>query len=382
MTDPARALEGAQADRLAELLQRHPEEHVRVLDQVGALEIQDFPWSQVNEGLARDLAICFCFPPSQDTSGMVAAKRLRSRGLVTDVISQDLRGLRRTDPGAVRLVAPVLAQHHVVPGPTSMAGWEAVRRFTEEAWATFLGWEEVQGTYRSVYSRAVAVHSHFAAALIKTRRPGITWSAEFSDPMKVGVTGAERSGAVLDDRLSEEIAGQVARAGFDPAHGDALFDWAERIVYALADEVVFTNQHQMDFMLGYCAAEALATRARAIATVAHHPTPPAEAYELASSDLDIDPDVVNLAYFGAFYVTRDMGDLVAALQRLRQRDRDELRLHVFTDQPDRLAVEVAGAGLAGVVHARAYVPVLEFLSLTRQFECSWSTTTRRLLTTR
>lgn len=349
-------------------LRQFPDDHERVVADVTELGLREFPWPSVNAGLGRDLAICYCFPPFQDTSAMVAAKRLQERGLVTDVISHDVSAFRSRDPGSVALAEPVVGRTHVVTGPASLSNWRAVPDFASQAWATMRGWEDVQGAYRTVYSRSVAMNSHFAAALIKLRRPEIDWVAEFSDPMRLGVTGDERPGEVLDDWLSDEIRRGMQHAGFDPARGVKLFDWVERVAFALADRIVFTNQHQMDFMLRHCPDPALVDRARSIATVSHHPVPPAPCYDLVETRVDPEPGVVQLAYFGVFYTTRDLGDVVRALTRLHQHERAHVLLHVFTNQPDSLSLEVVRAGLAGVVRVRPFVPVLEMLSLTKQFD--------------
>ena len=54
--------------------------------------------------------------------------------------------------------------------------------------------------------------------------------------------------------------------------------------------------------------------------------------------------------------------------RLRQEERERLCLHVFTAQPDELALQIARVGLAGTVRVAPYLPVLEFLNLTTQFD--------------
>jgi hypothetical protein len=372
-TDPAVAalaheLMVVQAGRVNTYLREFPGDHPRVVADVAALGLRELPWSSVNEGLARDLAVCYCFPPYLDTSGVVAAKRLRARGLVSDVVSQDVSGLRILDPGSVRIADEVLARMRVVQGAASFSEWSAVPAFAEQAWEAVLEWEALQGPYRSVYSRAMAMNSHFAAALVKLRRPRIEWVAEFSDPLKINALGQERAGDVGDDWLSQELRAGMRAAGHDVGEQVALFDWAERIAYALADRIVFTNPSQMEMMLGYCADPTLAARVRSIAEISRHPVLPTRFYEQTAATLDRDGDAVHLAYFGVFYSTRDLGDIVQALVRLRQNERDRVRLHVFTSNPDKLTLEVVRVGLAGVVRVHPFVPVLEFLRLTTQFD--------------
>ena len=112
----ARVLSRAQAELINAYLREHPDEHARVAADATALGLAQVPWTWVNEGLARDLAICYCFPPDLDTSGLVAAKRLRERGVVTDVVSQDLSRLRTVDPASLQMAGEFLGRTRVVGG--------------------------------------------------------------------------------------------------------------------------------------------------------------------------------------------------------------------------------------------------------------------------
>ena len=314
----ARVLSRGQAELINTYVREHPDEHARVAADVEALGLRTVPWNWVNEGLGRDLAVCYCFPPDLDTSGVVAAKRLRERGVVTDVVSQDLSRLRTVDPLSLQVCGEFLGRTRVVGGWATFSGWGHVPPFATAVWEAVEEWEQEQGPYRSVYSRAMAVASHYAAALVKVRRPDIRWVAEFSDPLQVNAMGEQRVGDVVDDWLSDELRTAMRAAGFDAAEELGLFGWSERLVYALADEIVFTNPHQRDLMLGYCEDPALVERARSIAEVHSHPVLPQQYYELAPANLDCPRTAVHLAYFGVFYETRDLGDVVSALLRLRQ----------------------------------------------------------------
>ncbi len=372
-SDPAvaRVAQGlvlGQASWLNSYLLHHPADHGRLVEDVRAMGLRELPWRAVNAGLAHDLAICYCFPPDLDTSAMVAARRLRERGVVVDVISQDLSRIRTVDPESLRVATEVLDRTHVVGGGASFVRWSAMSAFTEEAWSTVETWEASQGSYRSVYSRAMAPPSHFAAALVKLRRPQVEWIAEFSDPLRINAVGEERIGEVDDDWLSRELHLGMVEAGFPQPEGLEVFDLAERVAYALADRVVFTNSHQRDYMLGYCPDRRLTDRVLGISEVSHHPTLPPDFYDMGSAELFLDPTKVHIAYFGVFYSTRGLGEILEALSRLTHLERDRIRLHVFTPQPDALTLQVVRAGLAGVVKPRPFVGFLDFLQLTTEFD--------------
>ena len=92
----------------------------------------------------------------------------------------------------------------------------------------------------------------------------------------------------------------------------------------------------MDFMLGHCDDPALVERARSIAEV--HSTSGATAGVLRAGPerpRAAHAGAVHLAYFGVFYETRDLGDLVQALLRLRQHERERVRCTSTPPSPTR-----------------------------------------------
>lgn len=360
---------GGQAARIRDYLTAHPEARGQVAAAAAERGVAHrLPWRQLNKGTARDLAVLFCFTPYLDTSALVAARRIREHGLVTDVVSQDMSAVRLTDKSSSLVAEEFLDEVRILPGKVELKGWREVRRFTEGVLEQVADLESAKGPYRSVYSRAMAVGSHFAAAALKLRRPDLVWRAEFSDPLLLNPAGEERAGDMEEDWLSDEIRKGVASAGFDPAPTDRLFEWAELIAYALADEIVFTNEHQRAFMLDYCRVPAAAERAARIATVSHHPTLPSSFYHLVEEPYALEPGVVHVGYFGVFYQTRGLTEVMDALETLPPRERLGLRLHVFTNKIPRLRHEALARGLADVIVVREFVPFLRYLNLTTRFD--------------
>lgn len=359
----------AHGDAINRYLRGAPDDHHQVVDEVrrrGLTSLTGVPWSRINHGLARDLAVLYCFTPYLDTSALVAARRLRERGVVTDVISHDLTGARAKEPTSDRVAAEVVDVARVLPGPVGFSDWPSITAYAEGTLAAVeeLEQEQEKGPYRTVYSRAMAANSHFAAAAVKLRRPELHWTAEFSDPMVRNPQGEDRLGDMVDDWLHDELRAALAEAGFEqPAESVRIYDWSELVAYALADELVFTNELQLKFMLGYCRDQRLVERVRRIARVSRHPTPPPDFYSLVHSDLPLDERVVNVAYFGAFYVTRGLTEVTSAIESLSAHERGRFRLHVFTARSEVLAMEVLQDGLVEVVNVEPYVPYLEFLNL-------------------
>ncbi len=357
----------AAAERIRETLMAEPERHGEVV--AGARERGvDLPWSVVNRGRARDLAVLHNFVPFIDTSGLVAARRLREWGVVTDVVSQDLSSRARRDDAGMRIPAEVLDEARILPGKRHDHRWSSVVAFTAAVLREVGDLEAAKGPYRSVYSRAMPPASHVAAAILKLRSPDLRWVAEFSDPLLQNAYGQTRNGDVEDDWLRAELSAGFRRHEHAVPDTDRLFGWAELVAYAFADEIVFTNQHQLDFMLGYCADPALAARAAGISRVIHHPVPSPELYRLAQPSYSLEPGKLHLGYFGNFYPNRGLTEITGALDALSLAERDRLQLHVFTSKPDVLTEEVLELGLADVIRVAPMFGYLEYLNLTTRFD--------------
>lgn len=364
-----RAATSGQAARIHAYLVQHPESHEQIRNDALVRGVSAVvPWRQVNHGMARDLAVLYCFTPFLDTSALVAARRLRARGVITDVIAQDLDSIRERDPASVQIAHEFLDDLEILPGNASFAAWEPTRRFVTATLEAVGTMQAEKGPYRTLYSRAMAPQSHLAAALVKLANPEIEWTAEFSDPLLMNAYGEERVGDIGDDAVTRALAEAITAAGFDLPDTRQLFSWAEQVPYVLADHIVFTNDHQRDFMLGYCRNRKAAERAAQISVVSHHPTLPDHFYRSESVEYPLTPDRVHIGYFGNFYLTRGLTEVTAALQSLTPAERERVRLHVFTDQPESLELDALRRGLSDVINARSYVPFLEFLNLTTKFD--------------
>ena len=258
----ARKMRDLMVDQAAEgirlLLLEHPDLHETVVEEVRRRRIPRMPWPVVNRGRATQLAVLFGYPPFLDPSSIVAAKRLTQLGRITDVVSQDISTLRKQDPGATRIASEYVDRSVMLPGVRRFDDWGSVRGYVEDALAQISEFEADSGPYESMYSRALAAHSHFAAALVKLRSPELHWVAEFSDPLLRNAHGGWREEQMEDDWLRRRLAGALKASGYDVPASNRTFEWAELIVYAWADEIIFTNRNQLDFMLGYCAHPALA----------------------------------------------------------------------------------------------------------------------------
>jgi hypothetical protein len=356
------------AEGLRQLLVEHPELHETVVEEVRRRKIPRMPWPVVNRGRATQLALLFGYPPFLDPSSIVAAKRLTQLGRITDVVSQDISTLRQQDPGATRIAREYVDRSVMLPGVRRFNDWGSVRGYVEDALAQVSELEADHGAYESLYSRALAAHSHFAAALVKLRSPEIHWVAEFSDPLLRNAHGGWREEQMEDDWLRRRVTSALSASGHDVPGDHRLFEWAELVAYAWADEIIFTNQNQLDFMLGYCAVPTLAERAATVARAAHHPVPPAHLYEVSRPRYPLPPSKVHIGYFGNFYVNRGLEDLTAALRGLSAVERTRVQLHIFTDEPEPLVLETLEHGLSDVITVNPLLGYAPYLNILTRFD--------------
>lgn len=364
---PVARLLGGQAANLGSWLRQHPGRRSEVMDRVAAMRIDDFPYGPINHESAEKLVVSYAFPPVMDTSGLVAARRLLLADEPYDVVTNTMKGLRQLDPGTELLVGKQLGRRHLIDGKPVSSHMPAIERFTNLALGRLADRHARRGAYQQLYSRSMWPAAHVMAAAYKLKHPETEWTAEFSDPLLVDVVGQHRFKELPPTPFAAQITAAAQAAGFDiPATN--FWEWVESFTFALADKILFTNPHQLELMREHAANAQLVERVDQVAQIAPHPTLPAQYYSLAPSDYQLDPDLINIGYFGVFYASRGAGDVFRALQHAPEKVRSRVRLHIFTDRPDDTLTEVRKAGAERCVQVNPYVPYLEFLNLTTRLD--------------
>lgn len=356
------SLKEAQAGFIARYITAHPDSEgqlVEVLDGVGANE---FPWPVVNRGKANDLVIAYCFPPFNDTSAVVCSKVVADRAKKVDVISANLKGIREEDPSLELIHAQWIDEQHVLNTPPAFSNWESIRAFAEEALTTARNIQKRKGrSYETLYTRAMWAGSHAAGALVKLQQPSISWTAEFSDPLRFGVDGEPREGAFESDAVSLALAAAIESHSPELLPVNSLFDLIEFSTVLLADELIFTNEIQLDYM-SFEYPDWLKQLVRSKSLVRPHPSPPHRAYTAKPCSYQFDDSRINLAYFGSFYSNRGLNDVLVACMNLDVEAREKIRLNLFTNSKAAVEQEAASLGLDDIVRVSSYLPYLEFLN--------------------
>ncbi|MBV1849262.1 glycosyltransferase [Catellatospora tritici] len=355
-----------QARFITEYLAEHPEDHRKVVEEVDKRRILNMPFEALTRRDARHLVVAFAFEPYADTSGIVMSKRVRARGEIVDLVQNDMGPIREADESLRVIAGPFVSRRMVLQTPNHFATWLSMEKFA------LAGMEQIKRRgirYESVYSRAHFAASHFLAAAYKLHNPGTTWVAEFSDPLLKDVQDKERGNRVRPSRFVKQLKAGLRQRGLPVPPGDNCFRWCEEVAYALADELIFTNENQLDYMMSYCSSPELVEIVRRKARISPQPTLPPDFYQMVRRPYPLDHDQVNLAYFGNFYATRGLDDVLVAIQQAPEDVRSRVRMHVFTSKPDVLNERAAELGIAENVVAGPYVRFLEFLNMTTKFDC-------------
>ncbi|MGO1537187.1 MAG: glycosyltransferase family 2 protein [Yaniella sp.] len=345
---------------------------------------------------ANALAVLYNFSPYADTGATVASKRLRQFCDVFDVISCSHEGRKKIDTSIDRINAPYISSHRILNVPVAWATTGAITGFASKARQAAAENIKSGSAYDYIYSRAMWIHSHFAAAAIKSENPDLRWIAEFSDPLSLDVEGQPRKGEAPDQPFFQELIAPIIDEYGPQEHlQDTVFGAAELIVYAKADSIIFTNELQMQTMLDRVTSTALRERIHDVAIVSNHPTLPEDFYAAEDVEYAVDDSLVNLAYFGEFYSNRGLQDLTAAIRSLPAGDRERVHLHVFTDYApsagskprgmsqksfdalvNRAIDGIAAEGLEGQIHLNPSLPYLKFIGITSRFDYLIVTDTR------
>ncbi|MDD7384623.1 MAG: glycosyltransferase [Actinomycetaceae bacterium] len=334
----------------------------RVAECVAEANLDTLVWQRFNRGRARDLVISYCFPPDSDTSGTIAAKAVAERRRVVDVISNDMSSVRGQDPSVVGLCAPWIDSVVQVASRPSFNNWALICDFAVKARAIADRQAAAKNGYATLYTRALWVGSHVAGALYKIDHPTVQWTAEFSDPLRFEVDGAKRAGALTNNQIQKQFESIIAGYHFDDVPVQTLFDLTELITFILADELIFTNDNQLSYMLmDY--PEKVQTFVRNKAVVRPHPTPSPRFYHYEDAHYYLRSEFVNIGYFGNFYKNRGLGSVFQSIARLSEHERAQLKLHIFTNSVDAVHTAVDQYHLQDCVIVNEYLPYFQFLNL-------------------
>ncbi|MEY8715423.1 glycosyltransferase, partial [Francisella philomiragia] len=325
-----------------------------------------FPYSVLNKGLAKELIIAYCYAPYVDTSAVVMSKRVRERKKIVDVAYNDMSSTRNVDMDLNLISEKFIDTRYLIKTSTTFSTWKSVEDFS----TTLINMIDVM-KYKSIYSRCLWPASHFAAYSVKSKNKKCKWVAEFSDPILFDVFGKQRYSKIDTDWDYETINRVLQKIGLPRSDNDNLFFWCEYLPYIFADELVYTNRNQLEYMLDVFPIKDKKLRAiiRKKSTIIEHPTLSNDMYDVKQANISVDVSKVNLAYFGAFYGTRKLNEIIDAVKIMGKESTDKLRIYIFTNSTQELLDDLRKDGIEEVFILNDYVGYFEFLNISKKFDC-------------
>lgn len=349
-----------QSSFISNYLKKYPGKYVDFLCDARDFHVGERVLSNVNTNVADSIIVSYCFPPTADTSALIAMKRLIGWEKPAFVISNKFETKRAKDLDLLNIVSDRIAEHIEIDTPASFSNSTPIQSFADQALAQFTKLNS-RNRIKNMYSRAMWPGSTFAAALIKLKFPEVNWVAEFSDPMLLDIHGNERN-ARLDMHWLRETGIRQCIGQLAPGlkSDDRLFLLAELLPFILADQVVFTNENQRNYMLEQNWAGDIRSRVLKKSKILKHPTLPREYYDLGVASIPIDCTKANIGYFGRFYATRGLTEILQAIETSPSAVRQKILLHVVCPDVQELQKEI------DVRNLREQVKIYESL---KYFDC-------------
>ncbi|MCG1009976.1 glycosyltransferase [Salinicoccus sp. ID82-1] len=350
----------AQAGFINRYLKKNMEDYGKVQQDIEQLSDEYFPYDRINEDLPKRLYVSYCFPPYADTSGIVLAKRIAGDKVPCDVVHNNMYDVRSLDLSLTRLAEPYIHQKFEVNATSSFSNRNHIEIFIKAALKKVNA-----GKYKEIYSRAMWPASHMLAFEIYRRNSSVRWIAEFSDPLFRDIKNDKRETAFYSKKELKKIRKLIP----EQFHGyvdDNLFNMAELLPFILADELVFTNHHQMTSMLERFD-DGLQALAKEKATISRHPTLSRAYYNYERHHVELDENKINLGYFGNFYETRGAEDIKKIAMLIRKEGIDAV-IHVFTTNVRQVQSELYSGVLKDVINVHPYLKYFEFLNVTQDFD--------------
>ena len=351
-------------------LAKNEDQYLDFLKESASLGLDIYVRKYVNMNIAKDLVISYCFPPYVDTAGVVAAKRIKFLEKPVDVLSNKMDKARTKSETLNRIAEDFIGENIALPTPTAFSNWDAIKKFSIQALESINRIESKKGKYKSVYSRAMWPASHIAAAALKAKNPEIKWLAEFSDPLYLNINGEIRKDLIEKSWLQDaKILDYIKERNYPLPVSDHLFYYCEYLPYVMADELIFTNENQMRYMLeSFPDGDWIKDVVHKVKIIPQ-PTLPFYYYKLSEADYCLNKNQFNIGYFGSFYENRGLGEVFKAVSKLPIEYRKKIKLHIFTEQADKVKSEPDYLAIKDFVVVNPYLNYFEFLNLTTKLDC-------------
>ncbi len=311
------------------------------------------------------LVISYLFPPSDDVSGIVQAKRILADKKSVDIVVSDSEYnsfFKLADFTDEYINNKIIIEMNGKPTDYIQTIFEFIEKAMEEI-------EKKNTNYKRISSICWRLANHFLALEYKFKHPDVFWSAEFSDPMLYTIFNEKRYDKLDNPEYIDKINGKILKLGDYPLieNPTNLYFIVEYLTYLFADEIVFTNTNQREVMLAQLPVDVydMVMKKSRITPV---PTLDGKYYHINETDVNIDKNNINIAYFGAYYANRNFESIFYAFDSLNHKYKDKIKFHMYVQNPGFLKEITNGLDIENNMIIQDIVEYLEFLNLTTKFD--------------
>lgn len=324
---------------------------------------------------AEDLLIANKFPPMNDVSGIILAKRALLSGKRYDVCHTVIKEPLDND---FNEIAEEIIDNRII---IKNFEYEMSKKELNETFRNYITeglkkLEETNPNYKTITTRSWGFQPNFLALEYKLKHPDTFWTAEFSDPLTVNIENKPRDRRFkLDnkeyiDRINNEIDKVNEKSGQNLEHikeSDFIYLICEYIAYVFADKIRFTNPNQREIMLNQCHYD-VKDMVMAKSEINPHPTLDEKYYHIKEVDYKIDDDCINIGYFGTYFGKRNFETIFYACESLNEDIRSKVKFHLFLNHGDNLKRLTGNLKISKNIIVNDKVSLLEFLNLSTKLD--------------
>lgn len=299
-----------------------------------------------------ELIISYFFPPSNNISGVVLAKRIINDNKKVDVLTTNQDN---SLDDFSQIINDFIKNKIFVDVSYPKDSPKGIFEFINNSLKV------LSPNYKTVTSRSWLMSNHFLALTYKLENPNVFWRAEFSDPLLHDIKNTvnlKEKHKIDNEEFFNKINSHIKDYPKIKNLSSTFFT-IEYLTFLFADEIIFTNENQCDMMIGQFPID-LKDLIIEKSVISAHPTLPEKYYHLTKSTFELNPKKINIAYFGNFhYPERDFDAVFKAFDML---DSDKIRLYIFLK--NRSSITVSNEN----IYLKKPLGYLEFLNATTEFD--------------
>ena len=311
------------------------------------------------------LVISYLFPPSDDVSGIVQAKRILVDKERVDIVVSDSGN--DSSVNLANFVDEYINDKIIIEmGSRPVDYNRSIMYFTQKAMETL---ENKNADYKSIYSICWRLSNHFLALEYKLKHPDVFWTAEFSDPMLFNTFNRELYTKFDYPDYIDRINSEISKLGNYPLIENPTNTYfiVEYLTYLFADKVIFTNENQREIMLSQHPVDVYDMVMEKSGTLAI-PTLDEKYYHISEQTVELDENDINIAYFGAYYPNRNFESIFYAFETLNHKFKDRLKFHFYVFNKNLLKELISGLDIENNLIMKDIVDYFDFLNLTTKFD--------------